>query len=253
MTLFDFCELKTTMRIPRIYLDQEITSGHEAPLDERSAHYLANVLRMKKGSELILFNGSGMEYSATVLTLDRKKGAVLVNSQTDPGSESALFTHLGIGLSRGERMDYVVQKSTELGVNVIQPLFTEFCEVKLDSKRAAKKREHWTQVSISACEQSGRVKLPEIREPIPLKRWLESTLDCQKKYLLDQAQASELDAAYRPESVALLIGPEGGLSENEKALASGQGFTRLKLGSRTLRTETAPVAALSLFQHLWGN
>lgn len=241
------------MRIPRIYLNQEMTTGQESQLGERSAHYLANVLRMKKGSQLILFNGSGLEYTATVLTLNRKEGTVLVNSHTDPGRESGLFTHLGIGLSRGERMDYVVQKSTELGVNVIQPLFTEFCEVKLDSKRAAKKREHWTQVSISACEQSGRVKLPEIREPITLKAWLESTLDCQKKYLLDQYQESGLDAASRPESVALLIGPEGGLSENEKALATGQGFSGLKLGSRTLRTETAPVAALSLFQHLWGN
>lgn len=253
MALFHFCELKTTMRIPRIYLNQDIASGQEAQLGERCAHYLANVLRMKKGSQLILFNGSGMEFTATVLTLTRKDGTVLVNAHTDPGSESGLFSHLGIGLSRGERMDYVVQKSTELGVNVIQPLFTEFCEVKLDSKRAAKKREHWTQVSISACEQSGRVKLPEIREPIPLKAWLESNVDCQKKYLLDQDQNSGLDTESRPESVALLIGPEGGLSENEKALAKGQGFTGLKLGSRTLRTETAPVAALSLFQHLWGN
>ena len=240
------------MRIPRIYLNQDMTPGHAVELDERCTHYLAKVLRLKGGAEVILFNGSGNEYHASLQQLGKKSGSAMVNTEHPGTTESGLHTHLGIGLSRGERMDYVVQKATELGVSIIQPLFTEFCEVKLDDKRSTKKLDHWRQVSISACEQSGRVRLPDIRTPVSISEWLESNLNCQVKLLLDQEQHGSLELE-KPESVALLIGPEGGLSEKEKALALGQGFSGLALGSRTLRTETAPVAALSIFQYLWGN
>ena len=253
MPLFHFCELKRKMRIPRIYHPQNMLIGQETLLDERSAHYLTNVLRMREGGELTLFNGKGDEFSGSLIALDRKKATVMVKSQCQPNSESTLHTTLGIGLSRGERMDYVVQKSTELGVSVIQPLFTEFCEVKLDAKRSVKKIEHWVQVSISACEQSGRVVLPEIREPQSIQDWLKTAPTCQHKFLLDQSQPAILSTLNKPETVALLIGPEGGFSDKEKTLALDQGFMGLNLGSRTLRTETAPIAALSLFQFLWGS
>ncbi len=241
------------MRIPRIYLNQPMSADAVIQLDERSAHYLANVLRFREGAELVLFNGSDHEFLGNVERLSRKSGSVLIKEVRTVDSESTLHTHLGIGLSRGERMDYAVQKSTELGVNIIQPLYTEFCEVKLDKKRELKKLEHWRHVSISACEQCGRIRPPEIREPVSLQGWLESSLECDKKFLLDQQQESVLQDAIHPASVALLIGPEGGLSDKEKALALSQGFDGLKLGARTFRTETAPVAALSLFQFLWGN
>jgi len=241
------------MRIPRIYLDQPMSADVIIQLDERRAHYLVNVLRLREGAEVVLFNGSDHEFLGNVENLFTKSGSVMIKEVRTVNSESKLHTHMGIGLSRGERMDYVVQKSTELGVNIIQPLYTEFCEVKLDKKRELKKLEHWRLVSISACEQCGRIRPPEIREPVSLQGWLESSLECDKKFLLDQQQESVLQDAIHPASVALLIGPEGGLSDKEKALALSQGFYGLKLGARTFRTETAPVAALSLFQFLWGN
>lgn len=241
------------MRVPRIYLKQLLEAGQEVSLESTSSHYLTNVLRMKPGMQIILFNGSGLEYHGTINALEKKSGIVQVDESRDPHTESRLETTLAIGISRGERMDYVIQKSTELGVSHIQPLFTERCEVKLDDKRAGKRIEHWSKVAVSACEQSGRVKLPTIEHPETLEMWLGSDLDYQARFLLDQAQDSDLADMTAPDSVAMLIGPEGGLSENEKALAIGKGFMGLKLGSRTLRTETAPVAALSLFQYLWGN
>ena len=241
------------MRIPRIYLPQPLATNSEISLDARSAHYLATVLRMRPGMTLVAFDGSGMEFPGTLTDINKKSGLVSFGEGKNPGTESLLKTHLGIGISRGERMDFVIQKSTELGVNFIQPLFTEHCEVKLDDKRSSKRLEHWSKVSISACEQSGRVVLPTIEQPTSLEMWLASEQDYQARFLLDLNQERELADISTPESVAMLIGPEGGLSENEKALAIGKGFIGLKLGSRTLRTETAPVAVLSLFQYLWGS
>lgn len=175
------------MRVPRIYLNQPLSPNRVIALDERSAHYLATVLRMKSGMSVIAFDGSGLEYPGTLTELSKKAGQVALGEAIDPGTESSLTTILGIGISRGERMDYVVQKSTELGVSRIQPLFTENCEVRLDDKRAAKRREHWQQVSISACEQSGRVVPPDVLAPSSLDHWLD-TLDCPNRFLLDQDQ-----------------------------------------------------------------
>lgn len=240
------------MRIPRIYIPGPLTENSEIALETRSAHYLATVLRMKAGMALTAFDGRGKEYPGKILDLEKRKGRVSLGNGFDPGTESRLFTRLGIGISRGERMDYVVQKSTELGVNVIQPLFTEYCEVRLDSGRAEKRRSHWEQVAISASEQSGRVSLPEVRTPVSLTEWLEGPDDSDYRFILDQDQTGTPEPALKPEKVTLLIGPEGGLAEQEKALAIDKGFHGLNLGPRTLRTETAPVAALSLFQYLWG-
>ena len=240
------------MRIPRIYLNQPLNTDNDVALDADSAHYLASVLRMKPGMSLVAFDGSGQEFHGTLQKLNRKSGIASFTEAVSPGTESPLQTILGIGISRGERMDYVVQKSTELGVSTIQPLFTEHCEVKLDDQRADKRREHWQQVAISASEQSGRVIPPAVFAPVSLSQWIE-TVPGPQKYLLDQEQSGSLEGMSDPGGIALLIGPEGGLSENEKTLALSRGFLGLNLGARTLRTETAPVAALSLFQYLWGN
>lgn len=240
------------MRIPRIYLNQPLNTDKDVVLDADSAHYLASVLRMKPGMSLVAFDGSGQEFHGTLQELNRKSGIVSFTEAVFPGTESPLQTILGIGISRGERMDYVVQKSTELGVSTIQPLFTEHCEVKLDDKRAAKRRERWQQVAISASEQSGRVIPPEVFAPVSLSQWVE-TVPSPQKFLLDQELSGSLEDLADPGGIALLIGPEGGLSENEKTLALSKGFLGLNLGARTLRTETAPVVALSLFQFLWGN
>jgi len=240
------------VRIPRIYLDQPLSIDTEVTLDAGNVHYLTSVLRMKPGMSLVAFDGSGQEFHGTLEELSKKSGVARFSQSVTPNTESSLNTVLGIGISRGERMDYVVQKSTELGVNHIQPLFTEHCEVKLDARRAEKRRSHWQQVAISASEQSGRVLPPQVNMPATLDDWINSLagVTC---FLLDQEQPGSLDQTIKPSGIALLIGPEGGLSKNEKALALGKGFIGLNLGARVLRTETAPVAALSLFQYLWGN
>ncbi len=240
------------MRITRIFLDQPLATDTDIDLRTDSVHYLSTVLRMKAGMALVAFDGSGKEFHGTLVTLDRKSATARFEKAVTPETESPLYTELGIGISRGERMDYVVQKSTELGVRIIQPLFTELCEVRLGDERAARRRDHWQQVAVSASAQSGRVSPPQVMVPVPLVDWLDA-VDCPCKFLLDQDQAATLEAREKPTGVALLIGPEGGLSDNEKTLALGKGFFGLNLGARTLRTETAPVAALSLLQYLWGN
>ena len=241
------------MRIPRIYLDQPLEAGTDTALDQRSCHYLANVLRMKAGMRLIAFNGSGLEYDGELKALSKKSGGISIGQGNNPGTESSLHTTLGIGLSRGERMDYVIQKSTELGVSVIQPLFTENCEVRLDEKRLEKRMQHWAQTSISACEQCCRVVLPVIQKPLQLADWLNNLPTSDALFLLDRDQTGSLADREQPDALTLLVGPEGGFSEQEKTLALGKGFSGINLGSRTLRTETAPIAALGVCQLLWGS
>ena len=176
----------------------------------------------------------------------------LERSLTNTRRESGLTIELGQVMSRGERMDYAVQKATELGVTRIVPLFSERCEVKLSSERQDKRQQHWQQVAISACEQSGRSRVPEIAQPQPLSQWLTQCHSALKLVLHPDA-AMPLAQRQAPASVALLIGPEGGLGDQEIAQARAAGFDSLQLGPRVLRTETAPVAALAVLQYLWGD
>jgi 16S rRNA (uracil1498-N3)-methyltransferase len=239
------------MRISRIFCTQALQSNVEVELDGQTAHYLGKVLRLDAGAPLVLFNGDGSEYSATLTNVSKKSVTVLPGEQAWPGVESPLTTVLGLGISRGERMDYAIQKATELGVNVIAPLFTEHCEVRLNDERKEKRQEHWQQIAISACEQSGRVRVPQVLSPQPLKGWVQSA-PAELCLVFDHRQAMALDGA-RPEGgVALLIGPEGGLAPAEIEFAFNAGFKGIALGKRVLRTETAPVAALAVLQYLWG-
>jgi len=239
------------MRRSRLHTPQTLSPGATVVLDSQSAHYLGKVLRLGPGAALCLFNGDGHEYEATLADSDRRGCSVVVGAQSSPATESPLRTVLGLGISRGERMDYAIQKSTELGVSTIVPLFTEHCEVRLDAERGQKRQQHWQQIAISACEQSGRVRVPEILAPQPLGSWLASA-PAGLGLLFDQDQHSELPAQRPAEGVALLIGPEGGLAAGEVRMALAQGFIGIALGKRILRTETAPVAALSVLQYLWG-
>jgi 16S rRNA (uracil1498-N3)-methyltransferase len=239
------------MRISRLYTTVALTAGHRVELTDTAAHYLANVLRLGPGAVLRLFNGDGGEYEAVIEAVGKQRVTVKLGAVTQPATESALTTVLGIGISRGERMDYAIQKSTELGVSAIVPLFTEHCEVKLQGERLDKRQGHWQQVAISACEQSGRVKVPLVQAPIALADWL-PTVATSLRLVLDHEESGALGGA-RPESgVTLLIGPEGGLAAAEITQAKTCGFTGIALGNRVLRTETAPVAALSVLQYLWG-
>lgn len=239
------------MRISRIYCNSPLAANAEAELGGQTAHYLGKVLRMSAGATLTLFNGDGYEYAATLTHVDKQACTVRVGAQSAPPVESALRTVLGLGISRGERMDYAIQKSTELGVSMIAPLFTEHCEVRLNEERKEKRQEHWQQIAISACEQSGRVRIPEVLAPQALAAWVK-TKPAELCLLFDQQQTATL-GGNRPEGgVALLIGPEGGLAPAEIKLALAAGFKGIALGKRMLRTETAPVAALSVLQFLWG-
>jgi 16S rRNA (uracil1498-N3)-methyltransferase len=240
------------MRISRLYTTVTLAAGQSVELTDTAAHYLGNVLRLGPGMALRLFNGDGNEYDAVIDAVNKQRVVVRLGAASQPATESALTTVLGLGISRGERMDYAIQKSTELGVSAIVPLFTEHCEVKLQGERLDKRQSHWQQVAISACEQSGRVKVPLVHAPVTLAEWL-PTVTTSLRLVLDHEESGSLAGTRPADGVTLLIGPEGGLAPAEIALAKSCGFNGIALGNRVLRTETAPVAALSVLQYLWGS
>ena len=241
------------MREIRVYTNQPLSSGGEITLETQASRHLATVLRLKPGTPVTLFNGQGGEYSASLVSCGKQVRAA-VHDFVDSERESPLNIYLGIGLSRGDRMDMVIQKATELGVTAITPLYTERTEVKLKGDRAEKKLRHWQQVVASACEQCHRNRLPEISAPVSLSEWIEQ-IEVEEKLVLHHRSEQTLSQLQeqQPASVALLIGPEGGLSEQEINLAEKEGFSGLKLGPRVLRTETAPLTAISVLQTLWGD
>lgn len=239
------------MRISRLFTPLPLSPDHALELTEAAAHYLGKVLRVEPGDALVLFNGDGLEYPAIVEAVDKQRVHVRLGTGRARPTESGLHTVLALGISRGERMDYAIQKSSELGVSVIVPLFTEHCEVKLAGERIDKRQSHWQQIAISASEQSGRVTVPLIHVPQTLDTWLGSG-PAGLLLVLDHEESGKLSGPKPEDGVSLLIGPEGGLSPAEIALAKSRGFTGIRLGNRVLRTETAPVAALSILQYLWG-
>ncbi|MBK8188221.1 MAG: 16S rRNA (uracil(1498)-N(3))-methyltransferase [Cellvibrio sp.] len=240
------------MRIPRIYIDQALAITDSVLLNENASHYLSKVLRMQEGRELIVFNGQGGEYSAQIKEIGKKQIAIQISQFSEGNRQSPLELHLAIGISRGERMDWVLQKATELGVTQIIPLITERTEVKIKGEKQDKKMQHWQQIIISACEQCQRNLLPILQEPQAIDSWLK-TVSTDYRFVLHHRNDQSLSESSAPKSVTLLIGPEGGLSEEEIILAENEKFQSLRLGPRVLRTETAPVAAISLVQYLWGD
>ncbi len=240
------------MRIPRIFTPQSIVSKTKLELEAEAAHHLTKVLRMQVGRELILFNNTGWEYSARIEAISKKSCCLEIISSEQIDRESPLQTELAIGISRGERFDWVLQKATELGISRIVPLFTERTEVKLSGERLQKRFGQWQRILISACEQCQRNQLPELAQACSLGEYLKHSPAALKLVLHHRSQ-QQLAAYVAPDSVALLIGPEGGLSEDEIGAAERQGFHPLTLGPRVFRTETAPVAALAVIQSLWGD
>lgn len=242
------------MRIPTIYTETTLAENIEAVLDDSSAHHIANVLRMKQGDQLRLFNGSGFFFSASITQSSKKHVSVMIDASEKAQSESSLHTHLGQVMSRGDRMDYAIQKSTEMGVNEITPLMSERCELKLKSDRENKRLAHWQQVAISAAEQCGRATVPTIHPVSSLEDWLKQQSNTGLSLVFhhrDTQNLSQIQTA--PNHVNLLIGPEGGLSEIEIEQAKQANFIACTFGPRVMRTETAPVACLSVLQWLWGD
>lgn len=243
------------MRVPRIHLPQTLAPGTRLPLGETASGHLLRVLRLKPGAPLIVFNGDGGEYEATLTAVEDRAAVVTLGRLHNIRRESSLAITLAQGISRGERMDYTLQKSVELGVARIVPLETEFSQVKLDGARLERRCQHWGGVIASAGEQCGRTRLPELAAVTPLGRWLDTSACRGLCLVLDPAGDVTLTQLSAPSAghITLLIGPEGGLSDQEVASARRAGYRGLRLGPRILRTETAGIAALAALQTLWGD
>tara|TARA_B100000963_G_scaffold207652_1_gene180900 strand:+ start:33 stop:773 length:741 start_codon:yes stop_codon:yes gene_type:complete len=245
------------MRQSRIFTDRALAESVTFELDARNNHYLIHVLRVKKGQALRVFNGSGREFNAHIEALTRKSVRILIAEEVNPTvTESPLNTTLGIAISKGDRMDWVIQKATELGVNIIQPLVTERVDVKLNAERREKKFAHWQATLINACEQSGRCVLPSLKPLKSIDEWLPNDKSDCKLILRAKADSFERVKSYftaPPQSASVIIGPEGGLSPEEITVAVAQGYHPVGFGSRVLRTETAPIVALGILQASWGD
>ena len=221
---------------------------------ESASRHLTKVLRLRPGASVQVFDGRGHEHTARLESCDRRGGVLRVGPALTPVPESPLRIRLLQGICRGERMDYVVQKTTELGVAEIQAVSTERSVVKLDDKRARRRLEHWRSVAMSACEQCGRATLPLISPPVPLHQALTGPDKGDVGSLLDAGAATGWpDGPSGVEGVALLIGPEGGLTEADRKHAESCGYRPVSMGPRIMRTETAAVAALALTQSRWGD
>ncbi len=242
------------MRIPRFYCPELDATGEVIELPIAAHRHAVQVLRMKPGEALHVFDGNGLEYEA-VLEQAAKRGSIIrLGNRIEIDNESSLNITLLQGISRGERMDYAVQKAVELGVNRIVPVVTERCNVQLSNGRADKRLAHWQGIMVSACEQSGRSMLPKLSDVISLDDVL--AIDCGDKschLVLDPQAAIGLTELKQYDDVTLLIGPEGGLTEQEVQQANRIGFQSVRIGPRVLRTETAAVAAVAIVQTMWGD
>jgi 16S rRNA (uracil1498-N3)-methyltransferase len=240
------------MRTHRVYHPDTLHLGDQITLDANATRHVVQVLRLEKNDPIVLFDGSGTDYDAE-LTLCRKSECqarvIGIRSREKPAK---LSLHLALGISRGERMDFSLQKAVELGVNTISPIFTERTVVQLKGERLQQRLNHWQGIVRHACEQSGRSLLPALNPAQKLNSFLNGHTGMG--LLLDHRATQRIHDIAKPSaSITLLVGPEGGLSEAERHLANQQGFSAICLGPRVLRTETAPLAALAAMQTLWGD
>lgn len=241
------------MRIPRIYHPEPLTAGSQIALSDDAANHVGRVLRMSSGQALELFDGSNLVFDGEILHADKRSVTVTILHSREDNRESPLHLHLGQVMSRGEKMEFTIQKSIELGVSIITPLFSERCGVKLDAERLAKKIQQWQKIAIAACEQCGRNQLPQVREAMTLEAWCREQDEALKLNLHPRAQHSINTLPQPVERIRLLIGPEGGLSADEIAMTGQHGFTDILLGPRVLRTETTALTAITALQVRFGD
>ena len=242
------------MRIPRIFTDQAIAIGNQINLSAVTSHHVVHVLRMTTGRPIILFNGQGGEYIGVITAITKKIASIEITDFQDIDRESPLSVELAVCLIKNDRMDWLLQKSTELGVTTISLLVSERTDYAVKADRIVKKLQHWRQVVIHACEQSGRTAVPAIQAPKALDDWL-TTVVADERYILHPGSHQKSQKSYYgpPSSLALLIGPEGGFTDIEFNLAMDKQFSLLTLGPRILRAETAPLAALAIIQRQFGD
>ena len=241
--------------MPRFYCPPPLPSPGHFELPPEAAHHASRVLRLREGDRVEIFDGTGNERRGVIAELSGKRVMVGELAATDTDRESPLRTVLAQAMASSEKMDWVIQKATELGATEIQPLDTERSVARLSADRAAKRMEHWRQVAISACEQCGRNVLPEIHAPLDIMAWLRRMQDApETKLILLPQGAASLHAQPKPQAgVVLLIGAEGGFVPAESETALNCGFAPIRMGARVLRTETAAVAGLAALQTLWGD
>lgn len=241
------------MSVSRIYQNAPLAVGQSYSLDEDGAAHIGRVLRMQAGEQIGLFNGDGHDYLAEITQSSKKNVTVSILSSTENNSESPLDIHLGQVISRGDRMDFTIQKSVELGVTTITPLFSERCGVKLSGERLDKKIQQWQKIVISACEQSGRSFVPQVRPAMDLQAWCSEQTSATKLNLHPRAKFGINGLSLTNNKVRLLIGPEGGLSSQEIDMTQDFDFTEILLGPRVLRTETAALTTISALQLKFGD
>lgn len=243
------------MRVIRIYHPISLTLGEKTHLSPEASHHVVNVLRLKEQQSLILFDGKNHEYSTIITAIQKKKVECLITNVHDVSRESKLHLHLAQGISKGDRMTYSLQKAVELGVTEYTPLWTQHAAYKWDVSLNEKKMQQWQAIIISACEQSGRNTLPKLNPITDYQSFLKNA-STSNQFILEPVQGvhwQKLQWAEDSSDSTLMIGPEGGFSEQEVQLALKSGFQGLTLGPRILRTETAVVAALTVFQMMKGD
>lgn len=240
------------MRTTRIYLDTPLKLNTTVELERQAAHHLTRVLRLRQNDQFVIFNGLDGEFTAELI-IDNKKTFARIIHHSDISTQSSINITLLQCISKGDRMDFAIQKATELGVEKIIPVISEYTSVNLKADRLAKKLLHWQAVAISACEQSGRNEIPEIKQAVTFQDQMTSKMS-GTKLVFDPVSTTSL-ASVTPQGTNyfLLIGPEGGLSESELVNARDNGFTGIKMGHRILRTETAALAGITAIQTLWGD
>ncbi|MCE2595876.1 16S rRNA (uracil(1498)-N(3))-methyltransferase [Motilimonas cestriensis] len=243
------------MRVPRIYEPQALRLNTQLDLNDDAANHVGRVLRLNVGDQIWLFNGEDEnQYLANIVQSTKKHVQVKIVECQTTANESPLKIHLGQAISRGDRMDFVIQKSVELGVDAITPIFSERCGVKLSGERLEKKRQQWQKIAIAACEQSGRNQVPEINQPISFNDWINQQDDAVKLTLHPRANY-RINTLPEPKvkQIRLLIGPEGGFTGDEVNLSEQAGFIETLLGPRILRTETAALTAITALQCRFGD
>ena len=241
------------LRTTRLYTPQTLSPGTTLILEHKTSHHLVKVLRAKQGMPLILFNGDGYNYDASLILNDKKNAELSINAKTAAENESPLHITLLQCLSRSDRMEATIQKAVELGINAIVPVMSEHSNYSISPDRTAKKRGHWKQVIISACEQSGRAVIPKLTDIQSFDEAITLFNDSNKFLLLPGAKQS-LTIFKKPENdICIFIGPEGGFSPAEVILAKNNNYKNIEFGPRILRTETAGPAVISAIQTLWGD
>jgi 16S rRNA (uracil1498-N3)-methyltransferase len=243
------------MRIPRFYLPATYQTGKTLELNKQQVHHAVTVLRLKNNRQVEVFDGKGKQARAKLIVDGRRSASIVIEDVSSPQTESPLNTILCQAISKGDRMDYTIQKCVELGITNIQPLITENCDIHLDDKKLQKKQQQWQQIAIAACEQANRNTIPIILPYQDYQNWLKEQSQLQGFVLNPDATIglNEVNHSLKNKPLHLLIGAEGGLTTKEVEQAITIGLTEIKLGNRILRTETAGVAVLSALQLLWGD